>query len=243
MQDRSQLRRRDTRGPASVGPSRRPTPNAFRAPRTHRKARAARSPPQEASLESAVEPAEQETIKGTAAGEGLHTRERCFAVDPHGLEAHGSRQAPTCWVRTGGRMGRPRTQSSRGPPALASAPRRRAASAGGVSGPVPAQSLGAGRGRSSDVGAAAVKDLKSRHATAAPRRAPRPSDAGAGLAQAPPAPPRAPRAPPPAVTTPTPRPQRAGWRCLSPLCSGLLLEFRRRSADLEVWGSPGSRRS
>lgn len=76
-------------------------------------------------------------------------------------------------------------------------PRRRAASAGGVSEPVPAQGLGAGRGRSSDVGAAAVKDLKTRHATAAPRRAPRPSYAGAGLAQAPPAPPRAPRAPPP----------------------------------------------
>lgn len=44
---------------------------------------------------------DQERIKGTAAGEGLRTRERRFAVDPHGLQVHGSHQAPTCWVRTG----------------------------------------------------------------------------------------------------------------------------------------------
>jgi hypothetical protein len=122
------------RGPASVGPSRRPTPNASRAPRTHRNAKAARGPPQEDSLEPSVEPARQETIKGTAAGEGLHTRERCFAVDPHGLEVHGSHQAPTCWVRTGGRMERPRTQSSQGLPGpgsglgLGAGPRLRAGS-------------------------------------------------------------------------------------------------------------------
>lgn len=125
--DRSPPRRGEhERGPGSVGPSQRPTPNASRAPRTHGEARAARdSPTQEDSLESAVEPAGQETIKGTAAGEGLHTGERCFAVDPHGLQVHGSHQAPTCWVRSGGLMGRPRTQSSKGPagPGLGAGPR------------------------------------------------------------------------------------------------------------------------
>lgn len=40
-------------------------------------------------------------IKGTAAGEGLRTREGRLAVDPHGLQVHGSHQAPTCWARTG----------------------------------------------------------------------------------------------------------------------------------------------
>lgn len=88
----------------------------------------------------------------------------------------------------------------------------------------------------SDVEAAAVKDLKTRHATAAPRRAPLPSYAGAGLAQAPPAPPRAPRAPP---LEWWPRPRRAGSPGLRTLLSGVLLEFRRRSADLPSVGQPG----
>lgn len=91
-------------------------------------------------------------------------------------------------------------------------PRRRAASAGRVSGPVPARRLGAGRGCSSDVGAAAVKDLKTRHATAAPDALPALTTPGG---------PRAPRAPPPGGgpapgwwPRPTLRPQRAGLQCL-----------------------------
>lgn len=51
------------------------------------------------SKESMVEPRGEERIKGTAAEEGLHTLEMSFAVDPHGSGVHGSRPAPTYWVR------------------------------------------------------------------------------------------------------------------------------------------------
>lgn len=100
-------------------------------------------------------------------------------------------------------------------------PRPRAASAGRVSEPVPARRLGAGRGCSSDVGAAAVKDLKTRHATAAPDALPALTTPGG---------PRAPRAPPPgggpAHAPPPARglavPQTPGLRrplrVLAPLC-------------------------
>lgn len=233
--DRSQPRRGEHEGPGQRRSLLETDPERLPGAENPQKRKSSKRPPhpQEGSLESAVEPAEQETIKGTAAGEGLHTRERCFAVDPHGLQAHGSHQAPTCWVRTGGRRGRPRAQSSKGPAALAWAPRRGAANAGRLSGPVPARSLGAGRGCSSDVGEAAVKDLKTRHATAAPRRLPRPSYAGAGPAQAPLAPPRALRAPPPdggpAHAPPPVRgpaaPQTLGlWSCTS--SSGSLCNLR-----------------
>lgn len=108
-------------------------------------------------------------------------------------------------------------------------PRRRAASAGRVSGPVPARRLGAGRGCSSDVGAAAVKDLKTRHATAAPDALPALTTPGG---------PRAPRAPPPGGgPAHAPPPARGLAVPQTPLVSGVLFGFRRRSADLGV--SPG----
>lgn len=87
------------------GPGPRCPPHGDRTPSgRHREATsvtAAEAPRRGDSREPTVEPAEQERIKGTAAGEGLRTRERRFAVDPHGLQVHGSHQAPTCWVRTG----------------------------------------------------------------------------------------------------------------------------------------------
>lgn len=46
-----------------------------------------------------VEPRGEKRIKGTAVEEGFHTLEMSFAVDPHGSGVHGSRPAPTCWVR------------------------------------------------------------------------------------------------------------------------------------------------
>lgn len=57
----------------------------------------------------------EERLKGRRAEEALHTLEMPFAVDPHGCGVHGSRPAPTCWIRRGCRAGGPRKHGSRRP--------------------------------------------------------------------------------------------------------------------------------
>lgn len=106
--------------------------------------------------------------------------------------------------------------------------------------PVPAPSLRAGRGCSTDVRAAAVKDLKTRHAAATPRRrAPRPPYAGPasrklhplGRARRRPRPRPGPR--------PSPRPRRAGLPCFRPRRAGVPVQLGRRAAHPGVWSAPG----
>lgn len=54
-------------------------------------------------------------LKGLQPEEGLRTLEMSSAVGPHGSGVHGSRPAPTCWVRRKCRAGRPRKHGSSRP--------------------------------------------------------------------------------------------------------------------------------
>lgn len=88
-------------------------PSGHREGRTSQKRQKTRT--QKNSEESMVEPPGRKGLKGLQAEEGLHTLEMSFAVDPHGSGVHGSRPAPTCWVRRGCRAGRPREHDSSRP--------------------------------------------------------------------------------------------------------------------------------
>lgn len=106
-----------------------------------------------------------------------------FAVDPHGSGVHGSRRTPTSrlWkgVAPGGRENSaPGGRLTRRPPfPFRRVPHPRStdtASARRVSGAGAGFKAQGRKEESTNEWAAAVEDLKTRHAAAAPRRAPRP---------------------------------------------------------------------
>lgn len=125
-------------------------------------------------------PGGRKRLKGLQAEEGLPTLDISFAVDPHGSRVHGSRPAPTCWIRraSGREAEKARLPEARRPASrLPSAdPHTRAVETPGpLAGlPGPDQVHGSEEeGERHTPEAAAVEDLKTRHAAAAPRRAPR----------------------------------------------------------------------
>lgn len=89
-----------------------PREPSLRAPEKNAQARKEAGTRREGSKESMVEPGGRKRLKGLQAEEGLHTLEMPFAVDPHGCGVHGSRPAPTCWIRRGCRAGGPRKHGS-----------------------------------------------------------------------------------------------------------------------------------
>lgn len=107
-------------------------------------------------------------------------------MDPHGSGVHGSRPAPTCWIRRRRRAGRPREHGYPRPPRRRQPPLpfrrpphpRSGDTASACRGPGPGRAeagLKAQRRKekSTSEWVAAVEDLKTRHAAAAPNRAPR----------------------------------------------------------------------
>lgn len=122
-------------------------------------------------------------LKGLQAEEGLHTLEMSFAVDPHGSGVHGSRPAPTCWVRKEYRARRPREHGSSRPAdwpvasllqlTTTPTPYRYRVCLPSFPGQIRFK-VGRRKKQSTNEWAAAVEDLKTRHAAAAPVRAPHP---------------------------------------------------------------------